>query len=128
MLTISFQIEKCRRTEMLEKNIGQDPDYQLKLQNLVERWVKDGLVSPIILLQGKFESQSLPRSCQLEVSNLLKPYIERPIKKANRQIRETIRYFGLKDSNGVLLLVNDGNYSLETDYVVCLALRQLSAN
>lgn len=58
--------------------------------------------------------------------SLVKKPIERAIKKANRQIKQTKEYFGLKDGAGLLLLANDGNYSFESNHIISIASKILS--
>ena len=48
---------------------------------------------------------------------LFRPPLSRILKKANRQIRQTKDHFGIRDSTGVLVLVNDGFTGLEPHFV-----------
>ena len=43
------------------------------------------------------------------------------VEKANKQIKQTKSHLDLPDARGLLLLVNDGNYSYELDVVAYLA-------
>lgn len=55
-----------------------------------------------------------------EFVKLARPPISRVIKKANRQLRETKKHFGISTATGVLLLVNDGFTGLAPDLVHAL--------
>lgn len=55
-----------------------------------------------------------------EFIRLFRPPISRILKKANRQIRDTKVHFGIKEQNGLLLLVNDGFTSLEPHFIRAL--------
>ncbi len=101
----------------LEKDIVSGRDFNKKLNALYDTWVRKGLVDQ---RWGLFEisTTTLPVECQREVYGLIKTPIERTIKKANRQIRETKEHFNLPDAAGLLLLANDGNYSLESAHII----------
>ncbi len=51
--------------------------------------------------------------------------VKKHVSKANEQIKQTKEHFGLKSAKGLLLLVNDGNYSLEFDVLMFLVERAL---
>lgn len=105
----------------LEKDLFKDEAYQRKFISLYVKWMKDGIVPKKIPKQ--IQTKDLPIKCQLEVVNLMKRPIERTIKKANNQIKETKEHFQVPNAKGLLLLVNDGNYSLESDTVMNLVTR-----
>jgi hypothetical protein len=68
----------------------------------------------------KIESRNLPRQCQEGFADMVRKPLANRIKKANKQIKETKDYFHVPNYKGVLILVNDGNYSLESDAVMYL--------
>lgn len=53
-------------------------------------------------------NEPLPSWFHREFARLFRPPISRILKKANRQLRDTKSHFGIKESTGLLLLVNDG--------------------
>lgn len=106
----------------LEKDLFRGEDYRTKTRLLYDNWVKRGL-APRLLRTTTIETRNLPVECQLEVANLVKKPVEQRIKEANRQIKETKEHFNAADAEGLLLLVNDGNYSLESDAVMYLVSR-----
>lgn len=102
----------------LEKDFLRDIEYQKKIDKLYAKWVNLGLVQPFA--RTTINIKDLPERCRTDVLKIFKTPIERIVKKANRQIRETKEYLSLPDAKGVLLLANDGNYSLETEAVLYL--------
>ena len=111
----------------LEKDTFRDAEYRKKMGIIYHKWMRQGLVPWTTSAGGVVQSKDLPMKCQLDVANLLKPVVERPIKKANRQIKQTKGEFNLPKAKGLLLLVNDGNYSLESDAVMYLVSRSIKA-
>jgi hypothetical protein len=93
--------------------------FKEKFEQLYEDWIKRGLVSPF---WGKrtIDSANLPAECQKELFQVIGRRIKKIVNKVSRQIRETKTYFGMPEAKGLLLLVNDGNYSLESDMVLYL--------
>lgn len=111
----------------LEKDTFRDKEYQKKLNSMYNKWVREGAIQPKGFGRIIINTRELPVKCQLDVANLVKRPVERSIKKANRQIKQTKDHFGLLDAKGMLLLVNDGNYSLESDAVMYTVGRILNA-
>lgn len=99
----------------LEKDTFQDRTYRKKMGILYDKWVRLGLIPDSLFRPSIIETKDYPLECQRAVANLLKRPIETRIKEANRQIKETKNHFNLPDAKGLLLLVNDGNYSFESD-------------
>lgn len=56
-----------------------------------------------------------------EVIRLFRPPIQRILKKANSQIKETKKHFKISDPTGILLFVNDGFTALEPHFVQAIA-------
>ncbi len=109
---------KCLTKDLLQAG------YQQKIEQLVEIWIKKTLIRPFAG-QRQFSSRDLPQQCQEELFQLLGRRVKKDVIDANKQIRETKKYFGLNDATGLLLLVNDGNYSLEHEIVIFLVQRAL---
>ena len=61
---------------------------------------------------GRFPVWFLP-----ELVRLCRPPLSRILKKANRQLRETKKYFKVTSETGILLLVNDGFTSISPEFV-----------
>jgi hypothetical protein len=107
----------------LEKDTFRDREYRKKMGVLYDKWVRQGLIPDTLFRPTVIETKNLPMKCQLDVANLLKRPVEQRIKEANRQIKQTKEHFNLPEAKGLLLLVNDGNYSLESDAVMYLVSR-----
>lgn len=108
--------------KILEKDFFSAEIYRKKINELHAKWIKEGLV-PHIWGKAEIQTQNLPEKCQLEFTNIIKKPLESRISKANKQIKETKKHFGIEDYKGVLILVNDGNYSLESDAIMYLVSR-----
>jgi len=67
------------------------------------------------------DNEPLPHWFHRDFVRLFRPPISRILKKANRQLRETKSYFGIKEATGVLLFVNDGFTTLGPEPVCALA-------
>jgi len=99
--------------------------YAKKIQKLADGWMRRGL----ILAYGRVQLQlrKLPLPCQEEWLRLLElPLQNNVVARANRQIKATIETLGLQNARGLLLLVSDGNYSLEPHALVTLIGRILN--
>jgi hypothetical protein len=95
------------------------PDYDKKVQSLFKSWISRGLI--LVYGTANVHIKDLPVQCQREWLRIL----EAPLKKnvvadANTQIKETKRTLGLTDAQGLLLIANEGNYSLQPNDVVIL--------
>lgn len=101
----------------LEKDFFSEETYKKKINELYAKWVENGL-APRIWGKAQIQTKDLPHQCQVEFTNIIKKPLENRISKANSQIKETKKYFGIEDYKGVLILVNDGNYSLESDSIM----------
>ncbi len=106
----------------LEKDFFSTENYKKKINELYAKWIKEGLV-PRLWGKAIIQTQNLPAQCQLEFTNIVKKPLESRISKANKQIKKTKEHFGIEDYKGVLILVNDGNYSLESDAIMYLVNR-----
>lgn len=60
-----------------------------------------------------------------EFVRLFRPPISRVLKKANRQLRDTKKHFGIHSATGVLILVNDGFTAIDPEEIRALAARLL---
>lgn len=111
---------KCLEKDILEAN-----DFKAKFNALYDQWVRKGLV---LQRWGYLEitSTTLPLQCQKELASLIKNPIERSIKKANKQIKQTKADFDVPNASGLLFLVNDGLYSLESAHVIDIACKILN--
>lgn len=96
----------------LEKDYSNDSEVGKKLIKLMERWKREGLLRPEHIRGRIFHTEDLAPECGREVVKIFKSPIQNAVKKANEQIKETKKYFEVPNSKGLLILVNDGNYSV----------------
>jgi hypothetical protein len=111
----------------LRKNFLGSSDFEDKLFKLYQQWEGAGLIDLDRLNRIRRKEGRLPDECKRDLGDLIKDPIEGIIKKANKQIRESKKFFGLPDAKGLLLLANDGNYLLGHEVMFWLLQRILFA-
>jgi hypothetical protein len=92
----------------LEKDAAAPGGVMDKAERLVEGWVRSGEVGALTLADPSL----LPRAKRRALQRVYQEPLRRTIKKANRQLRETAERLGLRDPHSLLLLANDGYYTL----------------
>ncbi len=113
--------------KVLRKNFLGSNDDEDKMFKLYQKWERAGLIDLNRLLRIRRKEERLPDECKRDLGDLIKEPIEGIIKKANKQIRESKKYFGLPDAKGLLLLANDGSYALGYETMSWLLQRILFA-
>lgn len=113
----------CNRTivselKCLEKNYFNDRNIGAKLTAIANRWVGEGLLRPEHMKDGRFQTDDLPRQCAVEMFKVFSSPVREAIKKANKQIKETKEYFEVPNAKGLLILANDGNYSINPKLMI----------
>lgn len=83
---------------------------QQKVHNLYRKWIGEGSIT----FEMIFRPRELPRDKRRKLQRLYSEPIRRVIKKANRQLRTTAEKFSMPDAQKLLLLANDGLYSIES--------------
>jgi len=111
--------------KILKDNKKDDFKIQEKVQSLFDEWVENGVIEPIYGEKVTIDSKNLPEKCQIKLLDVYKPHIQRRIIKANKQIKKTIEKLKFDKGRGLLILVNDGNYALESEAVLYLVRRIL---
>lgn len=96
-------------------------EHAMKLQGLVNDWMKRGLM--LIYGRVQISLQNLNPTCQREWLEALQAPVQRIIHKANRQIRATKQSRGLADAKGLLIIANDGNllHTNPIDYMILVS-------
>jgi hypothetical protein len=104
----------------LEKDVMDGETFQTRISAALEDWIVKGKIPPF---SGRIQihSASLPQDCQHELFNILRRPLVGAITKANQQIKATKAHLNLPHAKGLLLLVNNGCWSLESDAVLYLA-------
>jgi hypothetical protein len=111
----------------LKKNQSEDIKMSAKMQQLYNGWVAQRRRVPIVYGRAAVNLRSLPADCAEEMLSVLKVPILRRIRKANEQIKSTKRDLHMEDAVGLLLLAQDGDYSIGPEAVFCLVARSLKA-
>ena len=79
-----------------------------------------------------WQPDKLPRDKRRKLKALYSGPLQNVIRKANRQLRETAKHFGMEEARKLLLVVNDGLYSMETlpivTYIADILQRRLYSN
>ena len=90
--------------ELMNRVLGEDPDWKP------------------LLFRG---TGAYPAWFHAEFVRLFRPPISRVLKKANRQLRDTKKHFGINSATGVLVLTNDGFTAIGPELVRALATQLL---
>jgi hypothetical protein len=93
-----------------EKDVFSEPDDFPRLINLFNKWLANGLITEEEFREYTFRGKQLPQKCIEDWVERASRTIERAIHKANKQIEETKRTFNKQNANGIVFLINDGNY------------------
>ena len=97
----------------LESDLTKSAEYQAKLERLHGSWVARGLVAPLAPgMRRIINARNLPLPCAHELIDTVKPVIEKRVRKANEQIKQTKRTLNMPRAYGLLILANDGNYAI----------------
>lgn len=99
--------------KILEKDPSVDVELQKKIQATFNKWEKQGI---LVFGNGHVESKDLPVKMQWELARIYSEPVRRVIKKANRQIRDTKDRLKMTTARGLVIIVNDGNYTLEPEH------------
>lgn len=113
--------------KILQKNYSEDEETQKKIQAKFDKWMNESKRA----FYGKsmvVQSDALPKKLQWELSRIYSEPVRRAIKKANRQIRETKKHLKMHEALGMVLIVNDGNYSLKPEHFAFAAHQSLTAD
>ena len=110
---------------LVEDN-SQNTAIRAKLSSLSHGWIERRLVPPAYG-RVRMESRTLPLECQREVMAVFAKPMRQQILKANSQIKSTIANLSIPTGQGLLILVNDGNFALEADAALHLIGRILGS-
>src|SRR5258708_45167 len=103
----------------MQKDVVKGQAYETQISAALERWIGSGRISPFAG-RVRIHSAQLPDDCRKELFNILRRPLHAAIKKANQQIKETRANLNLANAKGLLLLANDGCWSLEVDGMLYL--------
>jgi hypothetical protein len=103
--------------KVITKDFPTAVEYQDKLVALGAHALEIGEIKVASL----FGAAPLPASFRARQLRLFRPPLQSILKKANRQVKATRSLLGLPDASGLILLVNDGLYTLSPTVVLQLA-------
>lgn len=101
----------------LQDNKLQDVELNKKIFKHFRKWRKQGLDIQLSYDGWRGTISNLPRECSNEILKIYSKSIKRRVLKANKQIKETKNHLNKSDYKGILLLVNDGNFSLDPEHI-----------
>lgn len=93
-----------------QKDVFSETEDFLRIVDLFEKWKENGCMSDDDLKEYAFRGKQLPQKCIEDMVERASKTIERAIYKANKQIEETKKTFNKQYANGIIILINDGNY------------------
>ena len=96
----------------IEKNYFDNQNAGQKVSAMINEWIAQGRLQSKHIRDGRIHINDIGRDCAEKVFNVFLKPVKDAIEKANKQIKETKRHFGLTNARGLLILANDGNYSL----------------
>ena len=100
--------------KVLRKNPSLESELQKKIQAKFNKWMDQGKL--VFYGQVRMESNNLPEEMQWELLRIYSEPVRRVIKKANKQIRETKNQLKMPNAQGLVIIVNDGNYTLQPEH------------
>ena len=83
----------------------------------LELW-KKWFIQGDVKFRHIFHTNELPIEKRRQLGRIYSEPIRRVLKKANRQLRNTAHRLGISEPRNLLLIANDGLYSLEPDLVI----------
>jgi hypothetical protein len=98
-----------------KKNIFSEPEDIPRFQDLMSKWVLKKMITQKQLRQYIFQGKKLPQRCLDDLISVASRTVERAIQKANKQIEESKKTFKKPNANGILFLINDGNYFFSSE-------------
>jgi len=103
--------------KVLETDRTQDDSIDVKVQAKFAEWQASGRLPGIAYGAPVVPSTALPQRLQWELQRIHSEPIRRLIKKANTQIKQTKLDLEQPAAKGLLLLINEGDYSQRPDYL-----------
>src|SRR2546421_4859771 len=92
--------------KILKTEFAATATHQKKFEQMVKDWLADGRLS----YRAFAGLEALPESFVLAHMRVIRDQLESITKKANKQIKETRAKLSLGDSQGLLIVMNDGFY------------------
>jgi hypothetical protein len=112
----------------LEENKGKDEKLRNDVHELYNRYFQEGRTDLLIYREVEVNLTDISEDFAREVMEMYTIPIQRVVKKANKQLRQTKEHLPHQDYTGVLLLVNDGHELLSPGHVKWILQSTLARN
>jgi len=93
-----------------QKDLFSGADDLPKIESLFKKWLAEKTITDKQFREYAFQGKPLPSKCNSDIIEIASRTIERAIKKGNKQIQESKNTLNKAFANGILFLINDGNY------------------
>jgi hypothetical protein len=107
----------------LKRDLDEDRELSIRIQELCTSWLAQGKKVPVVYGRAQINLRDLPRECAHQIISLYRKPIHRRIREANQQIRSTKTILQRHDAKGLLILIHDGDYSINPESVLNLVSR-----
>lgn len=109
----------------LEENHEDKRGFVEKRQALVDKWERTGLVKSYQVRVPFIQVNDFPHACHADLIKLYGQCVKSHLRSANQQMREKETH-NLPNAKGLLLLANDGNYSIEPEHMGLILAKHLN--
>jgi hypothetical protein len=113
--------------KILEVDSLSEREIDTKIRKIFSKWMQSGE----LIVYGSLKnvpSADLPEKLQWELQRVYSEPMRRVIKKANKQIRDTKKHFGVPAAKGLVIIVNNGNHRLDPENFAFAAHQLLKAS
>jgi hypothetical protein len=107
----------------LERDASEDHEFSERLNRLYREWVSQGKPVPPVWGRARIDLRALPLECANQIISLYRKPIHRRIRDANQQIWSTKQALNMNEAKGLLVLIQDGDYSINPETVMNLVSR-----
>jgi hypothetical protein len=93
-----------------QKDVFAEPEDIPRIQELYGKWLSSKKMTQKQFREHAFKGKPLPPKCTQDLIERASKTVERAIHKANKQIGTTKKTLNYENANGIIFLINDGNY------------------
>lgn len=112
----------------LSEDLMKSSAFNKRASDLYRKWAKLGFVKNPVSSKIKFKLKDLPPKCARELVDPIKRRLEaNTLRKANRQIKALRKNLNALHAKGLLILVNEGDYTYTPEMMCHLLARSLKA-
>jgi len=106
----------------IERDFSNDPSYQDKFKEKIDGWLREDEITS----DQAAQPETLPEHKMRDLMQIAQAKFKPLLSKANRQIKETREHFDIPHASGLLLLANNGLFSLKSDTIIDLVSDRLN--